>query len=374
MNFTVSSTLLCSRLQSLSRVIAPKNTLQILDCILFDLRDGKLQLTASDSETTLVTSIDVQEADGNGMFAIKAVTIINSLKEIAEQPIYISVNESTKEIVVNYQNGRCNFIGQSGEEYPQPKTSGEGMQQMSLPADMLLQGISRAIFATGDNELRPVMNGVYLDITPESITFVASDGHKLVRDTYTTNTANCTAGFILPKKPGKTLKDILGRESGDAVITFDDRNAQVELENYTLSCRLIEGRYPNYNSVIPTDNPFSVTCDRTALLGALRRVIVFASSETALVKLQVDSNNLTISAQDIEFAKAAEEKVFCDYSGNPMSIGFKGPFLVDILNGINAESITLQLADPSRPGIIVPAENEENEDLLMLLMPMMLND
>lgn len=374
MRFNVSSTTLCNRLQTLSRVLASKNSLQILDCILFELEDGKLRLTASDSETTLVTTLDVQEADANGRFAIKATTIINSLKEISEQPITIDVNNESHEIIINYQNGRSNFIGQQGDDYPAAQSIGEGTQQIAIATDVLLGGISRALFATADDELRPVMNGIYFDITPEDLTFVASDGHKLVRNRCLSVHSEQPAAFILPKKPAKTLKDILARETGDAIIRFDDRNAQIQLENYTLSCRLIEGRYPNYMSVIPTDNPFHVTIDRAALIGALRRVLVFASTSTSLVKLRIDVGNMTVSAQDIDFSTSAEEHILCDYSGTPMSIGFKGTFLIDILSSMASQEVILELADPSRAGVIIPAEQEENEDLLMLLMPMMLNE
>ena len=375
MKFNVSSATLCNRLQTLSRVIASKNSIQILDCILFELQDGLLRLKASDSETTLVSTLNVDEADSNGVFAIKAATIINGLKEIADQPITLEVNPETHEIVIFYQNGRSSFVGQGGEEYPVYPDIKDDAQQLSIDTNVLLNGISRAIFATAEDEIRPVMNGIYFDITPDSVTFVASDGHKLVRDrSYTTHGGEQPSAFILPKKPAKMLKDILAKESGDAIVKFDDRNARVELENYVLSCRLIEGRYPNYNSVIPQDNPFRVTVDRVTLIGALRRVLVFASSATSLVKLRVDQNDLTVSTQDIDFSTSAEEHVLCDYSGTAMSIGFKGPFLVDILNSMAAQEVVLELADPSRAGVIVPAEQEEQEDLLMLLMPMMLNE
>ena len=374
MKFNVSSATLCNRLQTLSRVLASKNSIQILDCILFELQDGKLRLTASDSETTLVSTLDVDEADSNGMFAIKAATIINGLKEISDQPITLDVNPETHEIVIYYQNGRSSFVGQGGEEYPSYPSISDSAQQLTIDANVLLNGISRAIFATAEDEIRPVMNGVFFDITPDSVTFVASDGHKLVRDRSFTTHCEQPASFILPKKPAKTLKDILAKENGDAIVKFDDRNARIELENYTLNCRLIEGRYPNYNSVIPQDNPFRVSVDRVTLIGALRRVLVFASTSTSLVKLRVDQNDLIVSTQDIDFSTSAEEHVLCDYSGTAMSIGFKGPFLVDILNSMSSQDVVLELADPSRAGVIVPAEQEEQEDLLMLLMPMMLNE
>ncbi|MBQ4229954.1 MAG: DNA polymerase III subunit beta, partial [Salinivirgaceae bacterium] len=336
MKFTVSSTTLCNRLLTLSRVLASKNSLQILDCILFELEDdGKLRLTASDSETTLVSSIDINDADEKGKFAVKANTIVSSLKEISEQPITIEVNKKTFEIVITYQNGTSNFVGQSGDEYPIPQGIGDGVHQLNLDTQVLLNGITRALFAAAaDDSLRPQMSGIYFDVTEENVTFVASDGAKLVRDRNFTVKGDQSSSFILPKKPAKMLKDILGREAGEVAIKYDDRNALFTLENFTLSCRLIEGRFPNYNSVIPQDNPFRITIDRAALLGALRRVMVFANVSTSLVKLRIDTNTLTVSAQDVSYATSAEEHVMCDYSGTPMRIGFKGTFLIDILNSI----------------------------------------
>ncbi|MCM1312296.1 MAG: DNA polymerase III subunit beta [Bacteroides sp.] len=374
MKFNVSSTTLCGRLQMISRVLSSKNSIAILDCILFELEDNVLKLTASDGDTTLVTSVETNDADMNGRFAINAKTLIDALKEISEQPITFEVNTSSNEIEIVYQNGKYNLIGQNGTEYPTPMAMGDTSRSLTIAVDTLLNGITRTLFATAEDELRPVMNGVYFDITTENMTFVASDGHKLVRNRNYAVHGEENAAFILPKKPALMLKNILPKENGDAQIMFDDRNAEINMSGYKLSCRLIEGRYPNYNSVIPADNPFKVTVDRQALISALRRVSVFASVSNALIKLRLESNTLTVSAQDIDFSTSAEERIICEYEGTPMSIGFKGTFLLDILNGITGQEVILELADPSRAGVIVPAEQEEGEDLLMLLMPMMLND
>ena len=247
-------------------------------------------------------------------------------------------------------------------------------RSLSIDVQVMFNGISRSLFAAADDELRPQMNGVYFDMTPDSITFVASDGHKLVRNRVFSVHVDEPSAFILPKKPALLLKTVLPKAEGDAIVRFDDRNAEIQLTDYTISCRLIEGRYPNYNSVIPTDNPFRVTADRMAFISALRRVSVFASQSSALIKIHVDQGTLTVSAQDLDFSTSAEEHIMCDYDGTPMSIGFNGPFLIDVLNSITSNDIVLELADPSRAGVITPAEQEENEDLIMLLMPMMLKD
>ena len=374
MKFIISRTSLLSHLQAISRVINSKNTLPIMDCFLFNLQDGTLSITASDTETTMVTSIEVTESDSDGRFAIVARTLLDAMKEIPEQPLTFNLNPNTLEITVQYMNGQYTVMGQNADEYPQPATLGDNAVHANIPADVLLNGINRALFATADDELRPVMNGIYFDITPDDITMVASDGHKLVRNKNLSVKGSEKAAFILPKKPANLLKNVLTKEENSVSIDFDDRNAVITLEKYRMVCRLIEGRYPNYNSVIPQNNPYKITIDRAVLLSALRRVSVFSSQSSSLVKLRMGDNKLVISTQDLDFSTSAEETLVCQYEGNPMSIGFKAPFLIDILNNLPGQDVIIELADPSRAGVIVPAEQEENCDLLMLLMPMMLND
>ena len=373
MKFIVSSTGLFSRLQAISRVINSKNSLPILDCFLLELTDGTLSITASDSETTLSTSIETNEYDTDGRFAVNSKTILDALKEIPEQPLTFEVNESM-EIVVKYQNGKYSLMGQNADEYPQSANLGSNAVHVGLGVEVLMNGINRSLFATADDELRPVMNGIYFDITTEDITFVASDGHKLVRNKSYKARGNEKAAFILPKKPATLLKNLLPKETGDVQIDFDDRNAMFTLENYSMTCRLIEGRYPNYNSVIPQNNPHRATIDRAAFVSALKRVSVFSSAASSLIKLRLDMNTIQISGQDIDFSTSAEETLMCQYEGNQMSIGFKSTFLIDILSNISSHEVVMELADPSRAGVIVPVEQNEDEDLLMLLMPMMLND
>lgn len=374
MKFNVSSTTFCNRLQTISRVQSNKSSLPILDCVLFELAGGNLSMTASDSETTIVTNLEVNDADGEGRFAIESKQLINSIKEISDQPITFTINPDTLQVEINYQNGKYNLMGKNAAEYPLPVDGGETSASLTMEAGLLLDGITRSLFATADDELRPQMNGIFFDILPEFTTLVASDGHKLVRDRLVTVHSDEAHSFILPKKPSLLLKSILPKEEGDVQISFNERNAKVLLENYRISCQLIEGRYPNYNSVIPSDNPFRVTVDRMAFISALRRVSVFASAASSLIKLHIDNNTLAVSAQDIDFSTSAEESVMCEYNGNPMSIGFNGPFLLEVLNSVASQDVILELADPSRAGVIVPAEQSESEDLIMLLMPMMLQD
>lgn len=374
MKFIVSSTALFGHLQAISRVINAKNSLPVLDCFLITLNDGTLSMTASDNDTTLSTSIETNEYEGEGSFAVSSKTLLDALKEIPEQPLSFYVDTNTLEITVHYLNGKYSLIGQNANEYPQSTEVSSNSTQVTVGADILLNGVNRCIFATADDELRPVMNGINFDITPEDLTLVATDGQRLVR--YKSYLAHATenSSFILPKKPASLLKNLLQKEEGDVQMSFDDRNASFLLEDYKMVCRLIEGRYPNYNSVIPQNNPHCATIDRQIFISALRRVSVFSSQAISLIKLSLSENSIRISAQDIDFSTSAEETVACQYSGTPLSIGFKSTYLIDILNNISSPNITIELADPSRAGLILPEEQNENEDLLMLLMPMMLND
>ena len=276
MKFIVSSTALSSHLQAISRVINSKNALPILDCFLFELQDGTLSVTVSDSETTMITTLEVNESDADGRFAVTAKTLLDALKEIPEQPLSFDINSATLEITVQYQNGKYSLMGQNADEFPQPVSLGNNAVRVEMEASVLLNGINRSVFATADDELRPVMNGIYFDITTDDITIVASDGHKLVRCKTLAAHGNERAAFILPKKPANLMKNLLPKEQGDVVLEFDERNAVFSLESYRMICRLIEGRYPNYNSVIPQNNPFKVIVDRMQFIGALRRVFIFS--------------------------------------------------------------------------------------------------
>lgn len=374
MRFVISSAALFNRLQSISRVINSKNTLPILDCFLFEFQNNVLTITASDSETTLITSLDVIECDGDARFCINAKTIQDSMKEIAEQPMTFDVNLEDMEITANYQNGRFNIVGQNVDEYPQFQISDEEMNTVLLPSDDFLSGISHCIFATGNDEIRQVMNGIYFDIYPDGIVFVATDGRKLVRIKNTAIKNNEHASFILPQKPAVILKNLLPKESNDVTLEFNSKNAIVKMESTKLICRLIEGRYPNYNSVIPKQNPYRVTIDRQSFISTIKRILIFSSQSSALIKLHLSENQIIVSGQDLDYSTSAEEKLACEYEGNEINIGFSGTFLLDILNNMVGENVMIELADPSRAGVLVPVEQNENEDMLMLLMPMMLND
>jgi DNA polymerase-3 subunit beta len=375
MKFVVSSMELLGHVQAISRVISTKNTLPILDNFLFSMEDGLLEITASDLESTLVTQIQLENTEGSGMIAVPARILTDTLKEFPDIPLTFEINTDTLVIVIQSENGKFTLMGQNGAEFPQmPVIKDDQKQQVELEHDLLLAGINKSLFATADDELRPVMNGIFLELSPDDITFVASDAHKLVRYKRTDASAPASSSFILPKKPASLLKNILPKEENIVMLEFDDRNASFTLTSYRLVCRLVEGNYPSYNSVIPTDNPYKMSIDRLAFYNTLRRVSVFSNQASNLVKLSLTGNQLNISAQDIDFSISANERLACQYEGEDMEIGFKSTFLIEILANLSSTDVVLEMSDPTRAGILVPGEAEnENEDTLMLLMPMMIN-
>ena len=374
MKFVVSSTLLLSHLQTIGRVINSKNSMAILDNFLFSLDGNMLTITASDQETTMTTTIGLIEAEGKGVFAVSAKILLDPLKELPEQPLTFHINDDNLEITLNYQNGKYNFVGVNGDEYPQRTPLAESATRFTMPAQALLNGISHTLFATADDELRPVMNGVCMDIHKEDMFFVASDGYILVRCKNTAVKTGMDSLVILPKKPANLLKNILPKESGDIEVAFDEKSACFKLANFVLTCRLIEGRYPNYMSVIPQNNSNRLVIDRVLFISVLRRISVFSDPASSLVRLDLSPNRLEVSAQYSDFSTSANESITCNYSGDTMSIGFSANYLIEILNNLNSQEVIVDLADPGRAGIILPMGNEADEDLLMLLMPMMLKD
>jgi DNA polymerase III subunit beta len=375
MKFVISSTALLSHLQAISRVISNKNTLPILDNFLFKLSKKELKITASDLETTLITTIQLENVTDEGNIAIPARILTDTLKEFPDQPLTFDINADTFGITITTENGKYNIVGQNGDDFPQlPTIKADKKNSIQLPANALLSGITKTLFATADDELRPVMNGIYIELFSDNMTFVASDAHKLVRYKRLDVKADQEASFILPKKPASLLKAILPKEQKDVLIEFDDKNAFFTLAEYKLVSRLVEGNYPSYNSVIPTNNPNKLTIDRLELYNALKRVALFSNQASNLVKLDLKGNQLNVSAQDIDFSISANERLNCQYEGDDMEIGFKSSFLIEILSNLSSTDVLIELSDPSRAGILFPAEKEnEDENVLMLLMPMMIN-
>lgn len=371
MRFNIPSKSLLSRLTAVSKVVNSKNAISILDNFLFSLNENELVITGSDQETTLTTRVTVFDAEGSGKFAVNVKYILDLLKELPDQGLTFEINDDNFEINIFYLNGKFNFIGINGNEFPVKKQPEEGVITLILPAGEISKGIDNTIFAVGTEDLRPIMMGILWDIKPDQITFVASDTHKLVRYCNKKVTPGIDASFILPTKPASILRSVLQKETGDAKIIIDTTSATFEMKDYTLNCRFVNGRYPNYNSVIPQNNPYSLVIDRVSLLNAVRRVSVFASVG-GLLKFEVRYNEVLLKTQDVDFSTWAEETVPCEYSGENMLIGFNNTRIIELLNNLDTDTIVLKLSDPSRAGIFVPLEQEENEDILVLLMPMMI--
>lgn len=375
MKFVVSSTELLSHLAAISKVINSKNTLPILDNYLFLLEENRLTVTASDLESTLITSLELENTSGTGLIAVPAKIMNDTLKEFPEQPLTFQMDPETFAIDIYSQNGKFSIVGQNGDDFPQQPMLNEAIAStINVNHSVLLSGINKTLFATADDELRPVMNGIFVELTTDDMKFVASDAHKLVRYKRFDAKAEKNASFILPKKPASLLKNLLPKEDFDVKLEFDDKNAFFTLSNYKLICRLVEGNYPSYNSVIPQNNPNKLVIDRVEFYNTVRRVSVFSNQASNLVRLKLTENQLVVSAQDIDFSISAVERLSCQYEGEDMEIGFKSTFLQEILSNLSATDVKVELSDPTRAGLLLPAENEnEDENVLMLLMPMMIN-
>ncbi|MDD4759841.1 MAG: DNA polymerase III subunit beta, partial [Bacteroidaceae bacterium] len=344
-------------------------------CFLFEIQGTQMQVTASDKDTTLKTSIELLEANGDCKFALDAKQIMDILKEMPEQPLTLDINSSTLQIELCYQNGKFMFQGESGDEYPMQKVAEGESHQIVIGATELTKGLSTAITAAASDESRKVMNGIFMDITPEDLSVVASDGHKLVRYRIMCDTQGITTQFTLPQKPAVILKIILDKEKNNITIqTVDNKYAIIKIDNYEISCRLIEEKYPNYKIVIPQHNDSVATIDRASFISAMRRVLVVADKTTALIKFQFELNQVTLTSENVNYALSGEEKLVCQYQGAPLKIGFKGTDLLELINNLQGNDLILKLSDPSRAGLILPSQQEKNTDMLMLLMPLLINN
>ncbi len=373
MKFIVSSLKLLRSLQALSGVLNASNTLPILDDFLFDLVDGNLRITASDLETTMTVSVAPDMGEGTGQIAIPAKLLLDIMKTFPDVPITFMVNMDTLGIELNAGEGKFKLSGHKSDEFPQLPVLDNPIT-MQLPADLLVNAFEKTIFATGNDELRPVMSGVLCDMGEEYMTFVATDAHKLVRYRRLDAKTKNPASFILPKKPINQLKNLLAGKDESVELSFNQTNALFRFANITMVCRLIEGRYPNYEAVIPTHNPNKLNFDRQSLLNSIKRVAIFANQSTHQVRFKIAGQELQLSAEDLDYANEAKERLSCNYEGDDMEIGFNSRFFIEMLNNLDQDEIKLEMSAPNRAGILMPVENEnKDEDILMLVMPVMLN-
>lgn len=371
MKFIVSSTYLLKQLQVLGGVINSSNTLPILDNFLFDIDHTKLTVSSSDLETTMSSVLDI-ESDSEGSVAIPARLLLDTLKTFPEQPLtFVIEDNNTVEISSNH--GKYALAYADGAEFPKAITL-EDPSSTTIAGDILATAISKTIFAAGNDDLRPVMSGVFFQFSTDNLTFVATDAHKLVKYTREDVSASQQAEFIMPKKPLTLLKGILAASDENVTIEYNESNAKFTFENTVLVCRLIDGKYPNYEAVIPKENPNKLSIDRSQFLSSVKRVSIFSNKTTHQIRLKIAGAELNISAEDIDYSNKAEERLTCDYQGDDMQIGFNSRFLTEMLNNLNSDEVQLEMSMPNRAGILTPIDGlDEGEHVTMLVMPVMLN-
>ena len=372
MNFIVSSTQLLRQLQTLSGVLNSSNTLPILDHILFELYPGQLRLTATDLETTISASIQVEATQG-GKIAIPARLLLDTLKTFPEQPLTFSQADNNT-LEISSDQGKYALAYANADEFPQAADVTDA-SSVNIQGDTLATAITNTIFASGNDDLRPVMSGVFFQLSSSGLTFVATDAHKLVKYERSDLVAPETAEFIMPKKPLNLLKSVLLGSEAEVKIDYNSSNVQFSFENTVLICRLIDGKYPNYEAVIPKENPNVMNINRVQFLNTVKRVSIFSNKTTHQIRLRIAGAELHISAEDIDYSNKAEERLACSYQGDDMQIGFNARFLTEMLSNLNSDEIQLELSLPNRAGIITPVDgSEEGEHVTMLVMPVMLNN
>lgn len=372
MKFIVSSSYLLKQLQVLGSVINSSNTMPILDNFLFELDNNLLTVSASDLETTMSATLEIASTS-QGSIAISAKLLLETLKTFPEQPLTFTVEENNT-IEISSNSGKYALAYALGEEFPK-SINLEDPSSTIVPAEVLATAISKTIFAAGNDDLRPVMSGVFFQFSPEGLLFVATDAHKLVKYARTDIKASLVADFIMPKKPLMTLKGILAASDAEVKIEYNESNATFSFDNYILTCRLIDGKYPNYETVIPKENPNKLMIDRSQFLSSVRRVAIFSNKTTHQVRLKVAGTELNISAEDIDYSNKAEERLTCDYRGDDMQIGFNSRFLTEMLTNLQSDDIMLEMSLPNRAGILTPIDGlQDGETITMLVMPVMINN
>ncbi len=370
MIFNVHGKTLQQQIASVSKVINAKNALSILDNFLLEVKGDALYITGSDQETVMTAKMEISNQENDGKIAINAKRLMDVVKEVSSFPLTFDINNQTGVVDLRFPGGHFEFMGVDAAEYPQNFETDELSVEMSIPANVIQKGLDYTLFAISTETIRPMMTGVYWDFHEDALTFVGSDTHKLVRYINKSYQPNRETSFILPGKPAGILRALIGKETENVHIRKDEKSAIFTFGDFRLGCRFVKGAYPNYNRVIPRDNPNEMTIDRQVLLSAMRRVSIFASKASSLVKMTFDSNSLLLQAQDLDYSTRADERVTCSYEGNQMSIGFNSVYMVEVLNNLPGDSITVKLSDPGRPGLFMPFEQKEDEDIVMLQMPM----
>lgn len=369
MKFRVPGKVFQSNLQVMSKVLNSKNTISILDNFLLKVEGDKLWITGTDSETTMLSWLEIFEVEGEGEVAVSSKTLLEMTKEVGNQPLEFIMNDETRQIDVRFQNGHFEFMGIDGAEFPRRAATEEEAREIAIPAEVIAKGIDNTLYAVSTETIRPTMTGIFWDIKEDNITFVSSDTHKLVRYINSEVKPGFEGGFILPSKPAGIVRAMIGKEDEEVKMKITSKGAVFEVGCFKLTCKFIMGNYPNYNRVIISDSPFHLTVDRESMLNAVRRVSLFASKSTSLVKISIQPTEMKMEARDFDYSTLGEERVECTYEGTPMTIGFSTNYMVDILSHLNCDEIKISLVDPARPGLIEPLQQKENENIVVLQMP-----
>jgi len=372
MRFIVSTSILLKQLQAISGASSSSTVLPILENFLFEIKDNILTISATDLQTSMVTNLQI-EAKEEGRVAMPSKILIETLKTLPDQPVAFSVDTKTLSIEISAGDGKYKLSGENADDFPKIPAV-ENISTVNIAAPILLEAINKTIFAVSNDELRPAMSGVFVQLSEQSTTFVATDAHKLVRYGRTDVGAEKPTSIILPKKALTLLKSSLPSDDVNVSIEYNNTNAFFQFGNISLICRLIDERYPDYEAVIPRLNPNKLTVDRSLFLNTLRRVVIFANKTTHQVRLKISGSELHISAEDLDFSNEAHERLSCQFEGEDMEIGFNAKFLVEMLNNLNCEEVVLEMSTPNRAGLLVPAVKEDHEEILMLVMPVMLNN
>lgn len=374
MKFIISSTILLKQLQAVGGVISSNNTLPILDNFLFELDNAGLTISASDLETTIISKMSVDKAENIGCVAIPAKILLDTLKTFSDIPVTFSIDTKSPYLIeISAGEGKYKLSGHDASEFPKTPHM-ESATSIEIEGSIIADAINKTLFATGNDELRPVMSGVFCQLSPENITFVATDAHKLVRCRRSDAKSDESASFILPKKPLNQLKNLLSHDDTKVKLEYNSTNAFFDFGNFNLICRLIDGKYPNYEAVIPTENPNKLTIERIPFFNSIKRVSIFSNQSTHQVRFKISGKELTLSAEDLDFSNEAKERLTCQYEGEDMEIGFNSKFVLEMLNIIDTDEVCIEMSAPNRAGILVPVNNDnKSEDLLMLVMPVMLN-
>ena len=372
MRFIVSTSTLLKQLQAVNGASSSSTVLPILENFLFEIKDGSLTISATDLQTSMTTSLPVESKE-DGKVAVPSKILLETLKTLPDQPVAFSVDAQTFAIEISAGDGKYKLSGENGEDFPKIPTV-ENASSVSMPASVLAEAINKTIFAVSNDDLRPAMTGVYCQLSPQNITFVATDAHKLVRYRRNDTKSDAAASFILPKKALTLLKASLGSDDSAVSLEYNSTSAFFRFGNINLICRLIDERYPDYEAVIPQSNPNKLTLDRSQFLNSLRRVVIFANKTTHQVRLKINGSELNISSEDVDFSNEAHERLGCQYEGEDMEIGFNAKFLIEMLGNLEGEEVTLEMSTPNRAGLLIPQTNNDNENVLMLVMPVMLNN